>query len=70
MLSTPSIMSVDRIEPAHAESDAYALLMARTKALLPALRARATLTEEMRRLPPQTASSCGRLGAGRTITLP
>ncbi len=67
MSSKPSIMSVNRIEPAPAESDAYAQLMARAKALLPALRERATLTEEMRRLPPQTERDLHEAGLFRML---
>jgi 3-hydroxy-9,10-secoandrosta-1,3,5(10)-triene-9,17-dione monooxygenase len=46
---------------------AYAAMLARTKALIPQLRDRATRTEEMRRLPPETERDLHEAGLFRVV---
>ncbi|MDI1265883.1 MAG: acyl-CoA dehydrogenase family protein [bacterium] len=57
----------DASSPAGPGSDAYAAMLARAKALIPALRERASRTEELRRLPPETERELHEAGLFRII---
>jgi 3-hydroxy-9,10-secoandrosta-1,3,5(10)-triene-9,17-dione monooxygenase len=61
---------VHRLDPdqrGRGEDDAYAQLLQRARALVPALRERAPVTEEMRRLPPQTEQDLHAAGLFRIL---
>ena len=48
-------------------ADSYAAMVARAKALIPALRNRASKTEELRRLPPETERDLHDAGLFRIV---
>ena len=57
----------DASSPAGPGSDAYVAILARAKALIPTLRERASRTEELRRLPPETERDLHEAGLFRII---
>jgi 3-hydroxy-9,10-secoandrosta-1,3,5(10)-triene-9,17-dione monooxygenase len=57
----------DASPPAGAGADGYATMVARAKALIPKLRERASRTEELRRLPPETEQDLHDAGLFRIV---